>query len=137
MTPEENREYHREYYKKNKDKKLQQCKEYYEQNKTTILDRQKKHYEDNREEKLQRNKEYRQDKKSFIDSHKKPCVVCGEDDIIVIDFHHIDPKEKSFTIGRNGYSKEKIKEEIDKCACLCANCHRRVHAGTVDLSVYT
>jgi len=137
MTPEENRAYHREYYKKNKEKRLQQCKEYYEKNKEHKLKYSREYYEENKEAQLKKRKEYREDRKAFIDQYRKPCVVCGEDDPIVIDFHHIDPKEKSFTIGRGGYSKEKVKEEIDKCACLCANCHRRVHAGTVDLSVYT
>jgi len=46
----------------------------------------------------------------------------------VLDFHHIDKETKEFTIGtiKKG-SKEKILKEIDKCVCLCANCHREFH----------
>jgi hypothetical protein len=69
--------------------------------------------------------------KDFINSLRKPCFNCGEDDIACIDFHHVDESTKSFSIGSNGgsYSIEKILEEIAKCICLCSNCHRKHHAG--------
>lgn len=68
---------------------------------------------------------------------KKPCVVCGESSPICIDFHHIDPKEKDFTIGKfRGRNKKWLKQEILKCVCLCANCHRKVHAGLINLQDY-
>ena len=30
-------------------------------------------------------------------------------------------------------SYKTLKEEIDKCAPLCANCHRLLHAGLAEL----
>lgn len=60
------------------------------------------------------------------------CLVCGETDITCLDFHHLDPSKKEFCIStmlRNKrFSIKKIKEELDKCICLCANCHRKFHA---------
>lgn len=60
---------------------------------------------------------------SFLAVH--PCVDCGENDPIVLEFDHI--KEKTFTISSVGKSRplEKVKGEIEKCEVRCANCHRR------------
>jgi hypothetical protein len=58
----------------------------------------------------------------------RSCVVCGECDPIVLDFDHINRKEKCVGIAdaiRAGYSIENISVEIQKCQVLCANCHRR------------
>lgn len=67
-------------------------------------------------------------KREFVDNQRTVCEKCGEKRTHVLDFHHIDPKEKSFTIGalKKG-SQETILNEINKCVCLCANCHRDFH----------
>lgn len=63
----------------------------------------------------------------------KPCADCGvKYPPFVMDFHHIDPKQKSFSIGRGRFreGRKKILDEIAKCILLCANCHRiREYAG--------
>ena len=67
-------------------------------------------------------------KQAFIDSNKKPCAKCGESRIRCISFHHINPREKEFTIGQLRKSSfDVIKSEIDKCVCLCLNCHHEFH----------
>lgn len=55
--------------------------------------------------------------------------------IAALDFHHLDPKEKDFGIADNGHTRswEKIKQELDKCIMLCANCHREEHAKEHEL----
>ena len=58
---------------------------------------------------------------------KLKCCRCGNDDFRVLDFDHKDRSKKSFCIGyaiSKGYGMKKIKEEIEKCQVLCANCHR-------------
>ena len=63
---------------------------------------------------------------NYLLSH--PCVDCFESDPIVLEFHHINPEKKSFTIGnaiQSPRSIETIQKEIDKCEVLCANCHKR------------
>ena len=58
------------------------------------------------------------------------CSICGYDGCIeALEFHHIDPSEKDFGISSKGYTRswERVKEEIDRCVLLCANCHREVH----------
>jgi hypothetical protein len=52
-----------------------------------------------------------------------------------LSFHHIDPKKKDFGLSSRGLTRswDKIKEEIDKCVLLCANCHMEVHDGITQL----
>jgi hypothetical protein len=54
------------------------------------------------------------------------CSKCGYDRcIIALEFHHINPNAKEFTIaGRHCIKWSRIKEELDKCILLCANYHR-------------
>ena len=57
-----------------------------------------------------------------------PCVKCGCSKFYLIDFHHLNPAEKDFTIGENPRVKmETLMKEIDKCVSLCSNCHREFH----------
>jgi hypothetical protein len=45
-----------------------------------------------------------------------------------MDFHHINPEEKSYDIkSLMGRKWETVRSEIDKCILLCSNCHREEH----------
>lgn len=58
------------------------------------------------------------------------CQHCGYDKYIgALEFHHLDPSQKDFSISGSGYTRsfEKMKPELDKCILLCANCHREEH----------
>lgn len=64
------------------------------------------------------------------------CQICGYSKFQgALDLHHIDPKSKHFGIADKGYTRswERIKTELDKCALLCANCHRELEAGIAQL----
>lgn len=62
------------------------------------------------------------------------CKLCKENDPVCLGFHHTDPREKDFTIAHYmACSIEKLKMEIQKCVCLCSNCHKKVHAGKIEL----
>lgn len=56
-----------------------------------------------------------------------PCMDCGETDPVVLQFDHL--RDKVANIGAMirilGASWKTIKEEIDKCEVVCANCHTR------------
>ncbi len=67
-------------------------------------------------------------KQAFIDSKKTPCAKCGEERIRCLSFHHVNPVQKEFTIGTlRKSSLDKIEQEINKCVCLCLNCHHEFH----------
>lgn len=59
------------------------------------------------------------------------CHSCGYEKCIdALEFHHTDSSKKDFGISSKGYTRswEKVKEELEKCMLLCANCHRELHA---------
>lgn len=67
--------------------------------------------------------------RTYINDHLKanPCADCGETDIVVLEFDHIND-DKDFSISdaaRAGYGINKVKAEIAKCEVRCANCHRK------------
>lgn len=56
------------------------------------------------------------------------CEICGYNKSIrALQFHHILPNEKDFTISNKNYSFDKMMKEIDKCILVCANCHQEIH----------
>jgi hypothetical protein len=63
--------------------------------------------------------------KAYLSEH--PCVDCGQQDIRVLEFDHVDPSTKSFCVGRgvtDGRGLKSIQAEIAKCEVRCCNCHR-------------
>lgn len=83
-----------------------------------------------------RNEAARKKKRDLVRRYKSffGCVVCGEKDFIVLDLHHLDSSLKEGDPAAfYMYSMERLKAEIRKCAVLCSNLHRRVHAGTITL----
>lgn len=86
----------------------------------------------------QRN-EKRRELKRLIDELKRRfgCCACGESDIVCLEFHHRDPNTKNFPIAQAvsyEWSWEGVLVEIRKCVCLCANCHRKAHAGRFEVT---
>ena len=61
------------------------------------------------------------------------CVLCGEKEPVSLDFHHLDPKAKDGAVARQP-SIARVLAEIAKCVVLCANCHRKVHAGLLTVT---
>lgn len=66
-------------------------------------------------------------RKVFEYLKKNPCLICGESDPIVLEFDHREDTEKIESISNLILNSnwKKIKNEINKCDVLCANCHRR------------
>lgn len=62
------------------------------------------------------------------------CINCGwEGNQAAFQFHHTNPKKKDFTIGNVANKKwEFIKNELEKCILLCANCHAIKHSTKSD-----
>lgn len=74
-------------------------------------------------------------KQKAVDYLGNKCIVCSYDKCIgALEFHHINPEEKDFSISQVKLSSfERIKSELDKCVLLCANCHREFHGGLIEI----
>ena len=73
-------------------------------------------------------------KRTLVESRGGACELCGYNRCIAaLDFHHKDASQKEFGISGHGLTRawSKVQEEANKCALLCANCHREVHAEYV------
>ena len=45
-------------------------------------------------------------------------------------FHHLNPKDKSFSLDLRSLSNRKqakIDDEVAKCILICHNCHAEIH----------
>lgn len=71
---------------------------------------------------IQRNRRYTL---QYLSTH--PCVDCGETDIRVLQFDHIDPDLKYDRVANLIFrsSLATLQAEIDKCEVRCANCHAK------------
>ncbi len=50
-----------------------------------------------------------------------------------LDFHHVNPGDKEYPIGRhNGRSVKGLVIEINKCTVLCKICHAMEYNGDLD-----
>jgi hypothetical protein len=56
------------------------------------------------------------------------CQLCGYNHSFrSLDFHHVDPSTKKMIFGANhNRSWQSLRDELNKCICLCKNCHGEV-----------
>lgn len=58
------------------------------------------------------------------------CEVCGYNKCMTaLEFHHLDPSNKSFSISSKFKSWDNIVKELEKCVLVCSNCHREIESG--------
>ena len=62
------------------------------------------------------------------------CLLCGYDKCTgALQFHHVDPTTKGFTISGRTMAWVRLKPELDKCVLLCSRCHTEVELGVTKL----
>lgn len=123
------REYRREHYLRNKEHNRKVCKEWSKNNPEKVKGYDKKYKEKNKEKLKENAKHYKVGRRQYwIAKYKelKGCSICGYNfSSYALDFDHLKPSEKSFTIARSlNYTLKNLMAEIRKCRVLCANCHR-------------
>ena len=90
-----------------------------------------------KEQSRQHNRKSRRANKSrLVEYFGGKCVCCGyKRSLAGLQFHHLDPSQKDFTISsQSKRNYEELLEEAKKCIMVCANCHAEIHAGVRDIS---
>ncbi len=79
--------------------------------------------------------DYRQKNKiKSVEYMGEKCKNCGYNKCIqALDFHHINPDEKEFSLSKlMNHKFETIIKELNKCILLCSNCHMETHQELYD-----
>ena len=70
----------------------------------------------------------RKKKRELVEYKGGRCIKCGYNKCVTaMEFHHMNHKEKDFTISGKSWSFERLKIEVDKCILVCSNCHKEIH----------
>lgn len=73
-------------------------------------------------------------KKALVEYKGGKCQCCGYSKCIeALEFHHLNPNIKNFTISGKSKSFNSLKSEVDKCILVCSNCHKEIHAGLINI----
>ncbi len=61
------------------------------------------------------------------------CSACNEKEFCCLEFHHIHQEDKEYLISIliSTNSRKKLEIELNKCAVVCSNCHRKIHAKLI------
>lgn len=118
--------------KRNPDKVREQKRRYREKHADVI-----KLYREKNIDKIKENaNKRRRERRDFLADYKSRygCFICEEKESCCLDFHHVNGEDKGYTMASlRMYSIETMMIEIQKCIVLCANCHRKFHAGIIFL----
>lgn len=126
--------------------------EEYQKNKTSYAARQQKYCKNNRDVINERQRKYRKTEPAkYSEARKrrrdklrvlyneymsdKSCSKCGYSDRRALVWHHIDPSSKKagvYSFISKCSAWDTILKEIEKCECLCHNCHNILHNHTED-----
>lgn len=94
----------------------------------------KEHYWTHKEEYHIRNQLQKQRTRQIIADVKAiGCRLCDEKESSALDFHHVHGKDRVIS-QMHGMNDDRVRAEIAKCVILCANCHRKVHAGILSIA---
>jgi len=81
-------------------------------------------------------KNRRNKKAKLVEEFGGKCCVCGYKKYAgALDFHHTNPKNKSFALSVKGlsYSWDSLLLEAKKCVLVCKNCHTEIEAGLTSI----
>lgn len=62
------------------------------------------------------------------------CIICGESELCCLEFHHLENKKFSLSHRmKHDIDSKDVLREMNKCCLVCANCHRKIHNGLIEI----
>lgn len=92
-------------------------------------------------DKIKFDRKLKEAKIKYIANYKRnhKCVCCPEDSPCCLEFHHLDPRNKRFTISSApcnvNITLKMLKAEIRKCVVICSNCHKKLHSNEMNVEL--
>lgn len=77
--------------------------------------------------------EIRQTNRELLHSRKTVCIICGEDEYCCLQMHHLKNKQYNISKAVQNLPTNIFKKELDKCICVCSNCHHKIHNNIIKL----
>lgn len=117
-------EYKKQYHIENKERIAERDKKYRKENAKHYKKVRRARYEKHQEKLVEDQRRIRKERRQYLEEYLGgKCVRCGTSERL--EFDHIIPADKSFTIGSNMtcFSLEELILEVDKCQLLCRPCH--------------
>lgn len=71
--------------------------------------------------------------RKLLKDRKIKCEICGESEECCLELHHIKDKQYSISQAVKKLPTRLFIKELDKCICVCANCHKKIHKGIIKL----
>jgi hypothetical protein len=104
-------------------------REWYKANREKIKARATQWNNEHPKDRARNSKQCHEARKAFVQEQKlgKVCAHCGESNIRLLVFHHVDPATKLFEVGPSYRDNQAILDEIAKCILLCKSCHSKHH----------
>lgn len=144
----------KEYNEVTRDKRLLSMRVYAESRRSLLAEKAHQYYINNRDSaNVKRHIYYQKNKHKIMEKVRQRkidmvnylggcCAICNQIyDPCVYDFHHKDSSTKERSDRPPKYFKnsswEKIIEELNKCICVCSNCHRIIHKEMRENNVTT
>jgi hypothetical protein len=128
-----NTEYHRSWKSKMKNQNPEKWEKWMKAQRDRYALYKSKNVDYVKQKNRERLSRYYEEKRELINRSKMmPCKDCGiQYNPWIMQFDHLDPKNKKFTIGGgkiSSFNLEEVREEISKCEVVCSNCHHnRTH----------
>jgi excinuclease UvrABC ATPase subunit len=124
--------YNPEEYQKNKESYRLRQQRYKSKNKDIINAKQAEYRLYNKDKASQYSKTRRNKIRDIYNEYMKDktCEHCGYSDKRALVWHHINPALKKngiIQLINKKHSWNTVLEEINKCICLCHNCHNIIH----------
>jgi hypothetical protein len=125
---EYNKKYRQKMTEEQKEEKRLADREYYHRNKEKCNGRNLRYYQENKEKLNEKRVPYFNNRRTILKEEAKQklggkCVWCGITENL--EFDHIDPAQKQFTISSFPCSLENWWKEVEKCRLLCKTCHKK------------
>lgn len=117
-----------------RDKNREKVRAYYRKYSGEYRSKNREHVNKLHREATQRRKDKL--KQQIFDILGHICVVCGEQEKACLVFHHIKERKFSreeYTSTSSLVRQKMYLEEVENLTVLCANCHRKLHAGIITI----